>query len=346
VWGFLVGLLLCTSCAGSGSFRSPFRSSSGQDEVASAAAEEAVPLEERVAHLEQSLERLEALVRGMNAELAAQLDEIQSQLNTLDVKATAQDRLLRTMSPGRRSAAEGVPGSLAELPRPGRAVAYLDGNAPDRMDSPAGAASSPPMMGPGAVRLPDSGDDLRTGDMPLLPVSERAQAQTAAGAGSTRVAGGDAASSVPDSAGGPSGREEPGDLGSLIPAPPEEGRRLYDIAYRDLMQENFQLALINFRAFLDRYPGTRLSDNAQYWIGEVYYAQGQFNLAVEEFRKVVEEYPGQDKVPAACYKLALCFEQLDDRATAQRYFEYLRERFPRTREAQMAMRRLEEQEGP
>ena len=96
----------------------------------------------------------------------------------------------------------------------------------------------------------------------------------------------------------------------------------------------------DLRAFLEAYPQTRLSDNAQYWIGEIYYAQGQFTQAVEEFRKVVDEYPGQDKVPAAYYKIALCFVNLRDTATARRYLTYILEHFPRTREAQLAQEKI------
>jgi TolA-binding protein len=63
---------------------------------------------------------------------------------------------------------------------------------------------------------------------------------------------------------------------------------------------------------------------------------------VEEFRQVMEDYPGQDKVPAACYKIALCFERLRDRSTARRYLEYLLERFPQSREAHLARERLQQ----
>jgi tol-pal system protein YbgF len=130
--------------------------------------------------------------------------------------------------------------------------------------------------------------------------------------------------------------------GTELPDPPEEGTQLYQAAYQELMEDNYQLALSDLRVFLERYPRTRLSDNAQYWIGEVYYEQKQFSVAVDEFRKVIDEYPDQDKVPAAYYKLALSFRALRDPATARRYLDLLIERYPDSGEAQLAKERRAE----
>lgn len=127
---------------------------------------------------------------------------------------------------------------------------------------------------------------------------------------------------------------------SLLPDPPEEGIRLYEVAYADLKRDNFQLALINLRAFLERYSATSLADNAQYWIGEAYYAQGQYEIAIEEFRKVVDQHPGQDKEAAAYFKIALSFKALGDAATAKRYLRFTIDRFPETREAKLAREKL------
>jgi len=130
--------------------------------------------------------------------------------------------------------------------------------------------------------------------------------------------------------------------GTELAEPPPEGAQLYQTAYQELMSDNYQLALSDLRVFLERFPRTRLSDNAQYWIGEVYYEQKQFSVAVDEFRKVIDEYPDQDKVPAAYYKLALSFHALRDSATARRYLDLLMARYPDSHEAQLAQERRAE----
>lgn len=127
-----------------------------------------------------------------------------------------------------------------------------------------------------------------------------------------------------------------------LPDPPAEGAQLYQAAYQELMEDNYQLALSDLRVFLERFPRTNLSDNAQYWIGEVYYGQKQYSVAVDEFRKVIDEYPDQDKVPAAYYKLALSFRALRDSATARRYLDLLISRHPDSHEAQLAQERRAE----
>ncbi|MCG8608256.1 tetratricopeptide repeat protein, partial [bacterium] len=66
----------------------------------------------------------------------------------------------------------------------------------------------------------------------------------------------------------------------------DRSREIYNTAYRDLNRGNYQLALQSFRQFLQQYPNTDLSDNAQYWIGEILYDQGRFTNAIEEFEKV------------------------------------------------------------
>ena len=143
-----------------------------------------------------------------------------------------------------------------------------------------------------------------------------------------------------DGAGQPAGQARgphPGATGAAALAEPDDyGRQLYQVAYNDLMQDNYQLALINLRAFLERYPQSTLSDNAQYWIGEVYYGQRQFERAIEAFRRVIEDFPGGDKVPAAYYKIALAFINLREKATARRYLRYLIEHYPEAREARLA----------
>lgn len=277
--------------------------------------------------LKQTIEELEEHVRRTNAELGSRLDLMTSELATLSARIYALDRWLgsRSMSgagtPGPGGSREGVSGLSAELPQPGRAVAYLDGPTPPAPDEGSAEEFSPEESSPGETA------------MPLLP----AWGRQAPGQAELESEGDEPERTEAEA---PDGAEEVGEAGTLVPQTPEEGKRLYEIAYGDLMRENYQLALINFRAFQERYPGTRLSDNAQYWIGEVYYAQGQFTRAVEEFRMVIEEYPGQDKAPAAYYKLALCFQQLQDQATAKRYLEFLVEHFPNTREARLAKERL------
>lgn len=119
-------------------------------------------------------------------------------------------------------------------------------------------------------------------------------------------------------------------------------KTLYDTAYLDVTRGNYDLAVAGFREFLKNYPSSSLADNAQYWIGEAFYAREKHAEALAEFLKVVEEYPNQDKVPAAMYKAGLCHQKLGDRAKAAETWRQLASKYSRSNEASLARERLKE----
>jgi tol-pal system protein YbgF len=119
-------------------------------------------------------------------------------------------------------------------------------------------------------------------------------------------------------------------------------RALYDAAYQDLTRGNHGLALMGFQEVLAKFPTSELADNAQYWIGESYYAQKDYRQAQKEFEKVEGSYPQGDKVPAALLKLGFCLQQQGDKAAAHAAFQKLVQRFPNTEEARLAGAKLQE----
>ncbi|OGF09199.1 MAG: tol-pal system protein YbgF [Candidatus Eisenbacteria bacterium RBG_16_71_46] len=116
--------------------------------------------------------------------------------------------------------------------------------------------------------------------------------------------------------------------------------QLYDQASQDLTQGRYALALQSFRDFVRQFPVNDLADNAEYGIGECFFAQAAFDSAAVEYAKVEALYPQGDKVPAALYKLALCQEKLGQKDTSRKTFQELVKRFPLSGEAQLARERL------
>jgi tol-pal system protein YbgF len=123
---------------------------------------------------------------------------------------------------------------------------------------------------------------------------------------------------------------------------PEEA---YQTAYSDLASGRYGLAKAAFTEYLRRYPGTEVSDNAQYWIGECDYALGDFQGAIEAFKKVVEDYPKGDKVRAALLKTGIAYARLRDMDSARKYYTMVITRFPRSDEARLARERLAAKSG-
>ncbi|MCK4412211.1 MAG: tol-pal system protein YbgF [Candidatus Eisenbacteria sp.] len=311
-------LVTMAGCSSMRSLPRPFGSG------ASAAApdtprQEQAELEARIARVETAADRQEVFLRRMNADLTAQLDELIREVRTLGERVAALGRRLdaRTLGGG---AVGSLAGRSARYPTDDPRVALLPGaEAYDPGASSWWDSSAPPSWQERREAPDDAEDAVGTAARdPEMPWHEAADG--------------------PDGRGAVQAEAAPGGLAD----PPADGRKLYDVAYQDLMQDNYQLALINFRAFLQLHPQTRLSDNAQYWIGEVYYEQRQFTVAIEEFRKVIEQYPAAEKVPAAYYKIALSFRNLRDLSTARRYLEFLIGQYPESREAQLAEERLAE----
>ena len=113
-------------------------------------------------------------------------------------------------------------------------------------------------------------------------------------------------------------------------------KKLYDASYLDITKGNYDLALAGFNEFIKRFPKHDLADNAQYWIGEGYYAQKKYEPALTEFEKVVGNYPGKDKEPAALYKMGLCLQEMGDKAKARQYWQLLSKKYPKSPEAALA----------
>jgi tol-pal system protein YbgF len=113
-------------------------------------------------------------------------------------------------------------------------------------------------------------------------------------------------------------------------------KKLYDAAYLDLSRQNYDLALSGFQEYLRLYPQSELADNAQYWIGEIYYVRNDYEKALEQFLSVEADYPNGRKVPAALLKAGYCLQELRRQADAKRIYEKIRQKYPQTQEAELA----------
>ena len=100
-------------------------------------------------------------------------------------------------------------------------------------------------------------------------------------------------------------------------------------------------ALAALRAFIERYPRHDYADNAQYWFGEVFYAQKDYARALSEFRKVVEVYPRGNKVPDALLKVGYCYQAMGQGEKARAVLEQVVNVYPKSEPAMLAAKRLE-----
>jgi len=135
-------------------------------------------------------------------------------------------------------------------------------------------------------------------------------------------------------------------VGAVAPAPlpvldPVAERKDYDNALAILNELRYEEAATAFRGFLKQYPGSSYADNAQYWLGEVYYVTRDFKAALEEFGKLLKGFPDSPKVPGAMLKMGYSQYELKDWKAAADVLGQVVQRFPATSTAKLAQERLE-----
>lgn len=124
----------------------------------------------------------------------------------------------------------------------------------------------------------------------------------------------------------------------ITPGNPDQ---LFAAAYGDYSKGNYDLAISEFRQYAETYPSSELADNAQYWIGEAFFAQKKFNEAIAEFDRVSAQFPKGDKVPAARFKKGMALLELGQTDAARAEFQALIRAYPRSNEAVLARQQLE-----
>jgi tol-pal system protein YbgF len=121
-----------------------------------------------------------------------------------------------------------------------------------------------------------------------------------------------------------------------------EDQQAYNLAMKTLKEGKYEKTIREFRDFIKKHPGSDLNDNAQYWLGESYYAQKKYEEAIIEFEEVVQQYPKGEKVPAALLKEGLAFHELKDNDPARQILKKLIDQYPDSEEAKLAEQKLKE----
>jgi tol-pal system protein YbgF len=112
---------------------------------------------------------------------------------------------------------------------------------------------------------------------------------------------------------------------------------IYNIAYTDFTKGNYELAINGFRKFLADFSD---ADNAQYWLGECYYALEDYPSALQAFKNITLNYPFSKKVPVALYKIISISRTTNDTLAAREYFKKLTDIYPNSAEAKLAKEML------
>ena len=110
-------------------------------------------------------------------------------------------------------------------------------------------------------------------------------------------------------------------------------REAYEAAYALLKKGNYEEAEQAFLKFMADYPISSFLGNANYWLGESYYARGQYAEAVGLFADGFTKYKDNTKAPDNMLKLGLTMKQLGKKSEACAAFKGLADEFPAANEA-------------
>ena len=123
---------------------------------------------------------------------------------------------------------------------------------------------------------------------------------------------------------------------------PGNAEQLFAAAYSDYSRGNFDLALSEFRQYVETFPGSELADNAQYWIAEILLAQKKTPEALAELEKVAQVNPAGDKTSLALYKRATILLEMGKKEEAVAQFLVIVKDYAKSQEAALATQQLQQ----
>lgn len=117
---------------------------------------------------------------------------------------------------------------------------------------------------------------------------------------------------------------------------------LYSNGLRDITGGKYDLAKQEFQDYLKFYGDTDLASNAQFYLGEIAYAQKQYQEAVSQYDRVLTNYPKSFKLAPARFKKGMALLELGQKTAGIRELREVIRRYPGTDEEKRAKARLKE----
>ena len=124
-------------------------------------------------------------------------------------------------------------------------------------------------------------------------------------------------------------------------APGMSPQRLFDSALADFTLGHWALCIDGFNMYLRGFARTDLGDDAQWYIGECYLADGKFTEAIEAYNRVISNHPKGDRVPDAYYKRGVALSAAGQPDRARDSFEALMKLYPESDLARLAKQQVD-----
>lgn len=114
----------------------------------------------------------------------------------------------------------------------------------------------------------------------------------------------------------------------------------YEAAMATFKTGDYARAATQLGEFVRRYPSSGYASNAQYWLGNAYYAQRDCKRAIAAQQVVASTYADSAKAPDAMLNIGTCYAELKDKKSAAKALRDLIAKYPDSAAAQTARERL------
>lgn len=141
--------------------------------------------------------------------------------------------------------------------------------------------------------------------------------------------------------GAPAARPTPPPSTAAAPPPAAGADQMYNDAFKKLQDGDYAGAEKGFRTFVQRNPKHTLAGNAQYWLGETYYARRDYQHAMTAFAEGYKAYKSSPKGPDNLLKLGITLAALGRKPDACAIFARFAQDYPRATDLQK--RRIEQE---
>lgn len=127
--------------------------------------------------------------------------------------------------------------------------------------------------------------------------------------------------------------------GQAVQVLPNE-KATYDAAFAQFQSGDYKAAGAALQDFVRRFPASPYAANAQYWLGNAFYAQKDYKNAIAAQEAVVANYGTSPKAPDAMLNIASSYTEMNDKKAAKKALQQLVSKYPGTSAAQTAKDRL------
>ncbi|MBP1848857.1 tol-pal system protein YbgF [Rhizobium halophytocola] len=103
---------------------------------------------------------------------------------------------------------------------------------------------------------------------------------------------------------------------------------VYQAAYGHVLSGDYGVAKTEFQDFIERFPDSKRAADANFWLGEALYSQGDYNEAAKTFLNAHQNYGSSPKAPEMLLKLGMSMAKLDNQDTACAIYREVGKRYP------------------